>query len=111
MMASSPTSPVTEETPRKLARHPWRRRIRRTLTSLLAILLVLYLIVWWVALRIVENPSWPPPADAVTPSQAQAVTEEFARKGDARRDDVAIDYAPTTAANPQLYLDGLEFFP
>jgi cardiolipin synthase len=77
----------------------------------MVILLVLYLIVWWVALRIVENPSWPPPADAVTASQAQAVTEQFARKDDARRDDVAIAYAPTTAANPRLFLDGTEFFP
>ncbi len=111
MMASSPTSTVQEAPPPKPNRHPWRRRIRRTLTSLLVILLVAYLIVWWVALRIVENPSWPPPADAVTASQAQAMTEEFARNGDARRDDVAIDYAPTTAANPQLFLDGVEFFP
>jgi cardiolipin synthase len=111
MVASSLTPTASDDGPAKPARRPWRRRIRRFLVSLLVVILVLYLIVWWVSLRIIENPSWPPPADAVAPAQAQAVTEAFARKGDARRDDVDIAYAPTTAANPQLYLDGTEFFP
>lgn len=89
----------------------WRRRLRRVAVASVITLLAAYLIVWWVALRIVEHPSWPPPADAVTAAQAQAVTEEFARRDDPGRDDVAIPFAPATASGVQLFLDGPEFFP
>lgn len=89
----------------------WRRRLRRLAIASGIALLAAYLIVWWVALRIVERPSWPPPADAVTPAQAQAVSEEFARRGDPQRDDIAIAFAPATASDVQLFLDGPEFFP
>jgi len=85
--------------------------LRRVAVASVITLLAAYLIVWWVALRIVEHPSWPPPADAVTASQAQAVTEEFARRDDPGRDDVAIPFAPATASDIQLFLDGPEFFP
>ncbi len=89
----------------------WRRRARRFGLTLIVTLVAAYLIVWWVALRIVEHPSWPPPADAVTAAQAQATTEEFARRDDPGRDDVAIPFAPSTASDVQLFLDGPEFFP
>jgi cardiolipin synthase len=88
-----------------------KRWLRRLLFTLLSVVLALYLIVWRVALRIVEHPSWPPPADAMTPDQAQSVTEAFARKGDRDRQDVAIAYAPTTASDVRLFLDGPQFFP
>jgi len=90
---------------------PWRRRIKRFAFGIVAATSLAYLIVWWVSLRIVEHPSWPPPTDAVTPDQAQSITEEFARHANPRRDDVAIPYAPTTASDVRLFLDGPEFFP
>ena len=79
--------------------------------SLVAVLVVAYLLLWWVSLRIVEHPSWPPPDDAVTPEHAQSVTEAFARRSNPARDDVAIPYAPSTASDVQLFLDGPQFFP
>ena len=88
-----------------------RRRMRRIGGAILVTLVAAYLIVWWVALRIVEHPSWPPPADAVTAAQSEAVAEDFARRDDLGRDDVAIPFAPSTASNVQLFLDGPEFFP
>ena len=75
------------------------------------VLLVTYLILWWVALRIVEHPSWPPPADAVTPAQAQSTTEEFARLDDADLVDLSIPFAPATASEVAFYRDGTEYFP
>jgi len=94
-------SPLDEaiEPPRPARPKRWRRRLRRVAIASGIVLLAGYLIVWWVALRFVENPSWPPPADAVTSNGAQAITEEFARRDNPRRDDV------------RLHLDGPEFFP
>ncbi len=102
---------VAIEPPRPARPKRWRRRVRRVAIASGIVLLVAYLIVWWVAPRIVENPSWPPPADAVTSNGAQAITEEFARRDNPRRDDVAIPYAPSTASDVRLHLDGPEFFP
>ena len=67
-----------------------RRRLRWwawTALRAFGVLLVVVLVAgWWFILRIVEHPSWPPPADAVTPAQAQAATEAFvARATPARR--------------------------
>ncbi|HWV24860.1 MAG TPA: phosphatidylserine/phosphatidylglycerophosphate/cardiolipin synthase family protein [Thermomicrobiales bacterium] len=66
---------------------------------------------WWNVLRIQMGDHWPPPADAVTSSQAESVTEAFAARSNPRRDDIAIDYAPSTASDIQLYDGGTEFFP
>jgi cardiolipin synthase len=81
------------------------------LISIATVLLAAYLVVWWVSLRIVIDPSWPPPADAVTPAQARAMTEAFVQRDDLEREDVAIPYALATASDVRLYLDGPEFFP
>lgn len=79
-------------------------------TTMLAIV-VTSLLIWWVALRIVEHPSWPPPADAVTPAQAQSTTETFARLDDPGPADLAIPFAPSTASVVAFYRDGTEYFP
>ena len=61
-------------------------------------------------LVVVEDPSWPPAADAVTADQAQAVTEAFVA-GDPRPTDPSIAYAWSTAASIGPWPEGVEFFP
>ena len=89
----------------------WNRWIGRVGYTTSVVLVVICLVVWWVALRIVEHPSWPPPADAVTPAQAQGTTEEFARQEDPGLDDLAIPFAPATASEVAFFRDGTEYFP
>lgn len=96
--------------PQKPAR-TWRQRLKRYARNAGITLLVIYTVVWWFVLRIVEHDHWPPPADAVTAEQALAVTQDFVANDDVRRGDIAIDYAPSTASDVQLFLDGSEFFP
>jgi cardiolipin synthase A/B len=88
-----------------------RRFLRRAIRITVVILLIVGIIGWWKVLRIVEDDHWPLPPDAVTAAQAQDATEEFARRDDVRRDDVAIPYATTTASDVQLYIEGDQFFP
>lgn len=90
---------------------PIQRVVRRVVRTLGVLLLIFLIATWWLVLRIVEDDHWPPPADAVTADRAQQITEEFARRDDAKRDDVAIPYAPTTAADVQLMIEGNTFFP
>jgi cardiolipin synthase len=106
--ADTPTS-VLASTPTPPRRK--RRRLRRAVRIALTLFAVLLLIGWWKVLRIVEHDNWPPPADAVTAAQAREVTEAFANWTDAKRDDVAIDYAPATAADVRIFNGGTEFLP
>lgn len=88
-----------------------KQRLKRGLRISGTVLLGAYLLVWWNVLRIVEHDHWPPPEDAVTSANALEMTERFVSQSDVRRDDVAIAFAPTTASDVQLFLDGAEFFP
>lgn len=116
-MATAPTQPPVPTTASSGGGDPsgrtrrWRRRLRRGGVVILIALVAAYAVVWWVSLRIVEHASWPPPPDAVTADGAQAMTEAFAARKDPERADAAIPFAPSTAADVQLYLDGTEFFP
>lgn len=89
----------------------WKRRLKRLLRVMFALFLVLLVVVWWNVLRIDMGDHWPPPADAVTPAQAQSMTEAFARQANPRRDDIAIDYAPGTASEVQPFDGAAAFFP
>ena len=62
-------------------------------------------------LGIERRPSWPPPPDAVTPDGAQAATEAFAARASARPRDAALDFAWSTAATIEPWVDGANFFP
>ncbi|HVL25584.1 MAG TPA: phosphatidylserine/phosphatidylglycerophosphate/cardiolipin synthase family protein [Thermomicrobiales bacterium] len=77
----------------------------------LSVVGVVLALAWWKVLNVIEHNHWPPPDDAVTPEQAQAVTEAFARRDDPLRDDAAIAYAPSTASDVRLFIDGTQFFP
>jgi cardiolipin synthase len=54
--------------------------------------------------------SWPPPHDAVTSAGAQAATEAFARRRRRSR-DAALDFAWSTAATIEPWVEGANFFP
>jgi cardiolipin synthase len=58
-----------------------------------------------------QLPSWPPPADAVTPEGAEAATSEFARRARVVPRDAALPFAWSTAATLDPWVDGVEFFP
>ena len=62
-------------------------------------------------LGIERRPCWPPPSDAVTPDGAQAATEAFAARASARPRDAALDFAWSTAATLEPWVDGEQFFP
>ena len=58
-----------------------------------------------------RRPSWPPPHDAVTPAGAQAATEAFASRRGVGTRDAALDFAWSTAATIDPWVEGVEFFP
>jgi cardiolipin synthase A/B len=55
--------------------------------------------------------SWPPPHDAVTPAGAQDATEAFAARRGMRARDAAFDFAWSTAATIEPWVEGVNFFP
>ena len=85
----------------------WRHAVRGGLgiVGVIAVFLI-YLQVLFVP----ERDSFPPSADAITASQAQAATERFVA-GSPRPRDVDLEYAPSTAATVEPWPDGNQFFP
>jgi cardiolipin synthase len=114
MAAIESTPPIGSrlDSPTTEARSPrWRKWLRRGWWLFLRLLLVVLFLVWWIVLRLEEHDSWPPPADAVSASQAQAVTEEFLGQDDVAIHDLAIPLATSTADSVELFSDGTQFFP
>ena len=62
-------------------------------------------------LGVTQQPSWPPPSNAVTPAGAQAATEAFATRDRVRPHDAALDFAWSTAATIEPWPEGANFFP
>jgi cardiolipin synthase len=60
---------------------------------------------------LVERPSWPPGAGAVTAEDAQRAVEEFAARPDRRPSDVGVPYAWSTVATIDPWAEGRNFFP
>jgi cardiolipin synthase len=77
----------------------------------LLVLALLFVLVFRQVLGITQNPSWPPPPDAVTAAGAEAATEEFAARDDVRPHDAAFDFAWSTAATIEPLVEGKTFFP
>lgn len=111
MTESQPVPDQNQQAEPSQRQQPRWRRLKRALRVVGTILLIVLIVGWWRVLRIVEHDNWPPPADAVTSDQALEMTQSFIAKGDARRGDVAIAYAPSTASDVQFFLDGSTFFP
>jgi len=62
-------------------------------------------------LAIVQKPSWPPAADAITAAGAEQAVRAFAAREDARPADVGLPYAWSTAATIEPWPEGESFFP
>src|SRR4051794_40896873 len=62
-------------------------------------------------LAIPQRPSWPPPPGAVTPAEAQAATEAYAAGGGTQAGRAPLDFAWSTAATIEPWVEGVEFFP
>ena len=72
---------------------------------------LLFVLAYRQVLGVTQRPSWPPPADAVTPAGAQAATEEFVARGATRPHDAALPFAWSTAATIEPWAEGVNFFP
>jgi cardiolipin synthase A/B len=62
-------------------------------------------------LGIPQRPSWPPSPEAVTPAGAQAATEAFYTRRATGPRDAALEFAWSTAATLEPWVDGASFFP
>jgi cardiolipin synthase len=62
-------------------------------------------------LGIEQRPSWPPPPDAVTSEGAEPATRAFAERPRPRTRDATLDFAWSTAATIEPWVDGTNFFP
>jgi cardiolipin synthase A/B len=62
-------------------------------------------------LGIPQRSCWPPPPDAVTPAGAQAATGALGAKGGTRPHGTALDFAWSTAATIEPWVEGVNFFP
>jgi cardiolipin synthase len=62
-------------------------------------------------LGIRQRPCWPPSPGAVTPADARAATEAFAAREGAGTRDAALEFAWSTAATLDPWVEGDEFFP
>ena len=77
---------------------------RRALAAVALVGLPVLIELYRRVLAIPQRPSWPPPRDAVTSAGAQAATE-------ARAQGRALDFAWSTAATIEPWVEGVNFFP
>jgi cardiolipin synthase len=61
--------------------------------------------------RIVQKSSWPPAADAITPSDSESAVAQFASLSGPRPSQVGMPYAWSTAATIDPWPEGRNFFP
>jgi cardiolipin synthase A/B len=90
---------------------PSRGRGRGVGAVVLLVLALFFVVVFRQVLGITQSPSWPPPADAVTAAGAEAATEAFAARHSPRPHDAALDFAWSTAATIEPWVEGRSFFP
>ena len=83
----------------------------KVLVFIVGAVALLFVLAYRKVLGVTQRPSWPPPADAVTPAGAQAATEEFVARGGARPHDAALPFAWSTAATIEPWAEGVNFFP
>ena len=86
-------------------------RTRRTLAIAGLVLAAVFVVAYRQVLATPQRPSWPPPADAVTPASARSATEAFAARDGPRPHDAALDFAWSTAATIEPWAEGSNFFP
>ena len=88
-----------------------RRRLRTGLGILGLVLAGAFVLVFHQVLGITQRESWPPPPGAVTAAGAQAATEAFVARDGPRPHDAALDFAWSTAATIEPWVEGRSFFP
>ena len=84
---------------------------RKVVRLVVSAFVLLFVLVYRRVLGVTQRPSWPPHPDAVTSAGAQAATEEFVARGDARPHDAALPFAWSTAATIEPLVEGVNFFP
>jgi len=70
-----------------------------------------FVLVFRQVLGVSQRDSWPPPPDAVTAAGALEATEAFAARDGVRPHDAALDFAWSTAATIDPWVEGRNFFP
>ena len=88
-----------------------RKLARRALAIVTLVAAALFVVVYRQVLGITQRQSWPPPQEAVTPAGAQAAVEAFVARGGTRPHDAALDFAWSTAATIEPWVEGANFFP
>ena len=88
-----------------------RRRGRKALPIVALVAAALFVGLYRQALGVTQRPSWPPPADAVTSAGARDAAEAFVARDDSRPHDAAFDFAWSTAATIDPWVEGANFFP
>ena len=90
-------------------------RFRRWWRPVLAVVGILFAAFFFVVSRqvlaIVQKPSWPPGANAITSAGAQLATQRFDAQSDPKPADVGVPYAWSTAATIEPWPEGKNFFP
>ena len=88
-----------------------RTHARRGLGIASLVAAALFVVVYRQVLGITQRQSWPPPPHAVTPAEAEAAVEAFAARDGTRPHDAALDFAWSTAATIEPWVEGVNFFP
>jgi cardiolipin synthase A/B len=91
------------------ARRPRPARIALAVVAL--VVAGLFLFIYRQALWTTEEAHWPPPSDAVTSASAETAAEDFAARDDVGAHDAALDFAWSTAATIEPWVEGKTFFP
>jgi cardiolipin synthase A/B len=88
----------------------WKRG-RQGLAVAALVAAAAFVLVYRQVLGITQKPSWPPPPDAVTSAGAEAATRALAARSGVRPHDAALDFAWSTAATIEPWVEGVTFFP
>ncbi len=83
-------------------------RVRTALAVAGLVAALAFVLLYRQVLGVTQDPSWPPPANAVTADGARSATEMFAGS---RPHDAALDFAWSTAATIEPWPEGANFFP
>jgi cardiolipin synthase A/B len=87
------------------------RSLRRACAVVALAMATLLVVVYRRVLAVPQRSCWPPPPDAVTAAGAQAATEALGARGGARPHGAALDFAWSTAATVEPWVEGVNFFP
>ena len=88
-----------------------RARGRRAATIFFFGLVALVVFAYRKVLGVKQDPSWPPPPDAVTSDTARFATETFVAHSRNRAHDARLAFAWSTAATIEPWAEGVNFFP